>query len=191
MTYRTSNFKLEQIHGKAPDSTSGEALLRNYIFGVRLLRINHTQNKKTYIRIIGYEVPIYSRGQHRDECIDLLGYDEQYQPWIVELKQEKASDSLGEVVAQVTRYAEAFDNGIGQAVQEEVRERLLWPSFSFKGKAKRMILASRTFFIGRNETPKNSKDILFCSFSRIKDEASLMNSSRDEIGLKIERLTRA
>jgi len=189
MTYRTSNFKLEQIHGRVPSKSSYEAELRNFIFGTRILRINHSENNKIDIRIIGYEVPIYSRGKRRDECIDLLGYDKQYRPWIIELKQGKATDSLNDVVAQVNRYAEAFDSGIRQAVQKELRDRLLWPEFLFNGKAKRMILAHRIVFSSWNDDSDSFANVYFCSFSRVKDESTLMKAPRDSISLKIERLT--
>ena len=99
--YRKSDFKIEQIHGLPPSKSSHEARIRNYIFGARSLIINHTRDNKTNIRIIGYEVPIYSRGKKRDECIDLVGYDEFFHPWIIELKIGKSSELLDDVVSQV------------------------------------------------------------------------------------------
>jgi hypothetical protein len=187
MTYRESDFKIEQIHGKTPSESSLEAHIRNYIFGARSLAINHTRDNKTNIRVIGYEVPIYARGKKRDECIDLVGYDESYCPWIIELKTGKSSELLDNVVSQVNRYALAFEEGIRKFVQEEFRARLLWPSFSFNGDAHRMILADRSFYADRTNRPENSGDIIFCSFSRCPDEKTLLKDPRPIIQLKVEK----
>ena len=187
VNYRTSDFKIEQIHGKIPYRSSPEARIRNYVFGARSLLINHTKDRKTNIRTIGYEVPIYARGKKRDECIDLLGYDQIFHPWIIELKIGKSSESLNDVVSQVDRYARAFEEGIREHVQEEFRERLLWPSFSFNGAVKRMILADRTFYAERTNRPENSDHIIFCSFSRYTDEKTLLKSPRPVINLRIEK----
>jgi len=185
--YRKSDFKIEQIHGKNPSKYSHEACIRNYIFGARSLLINHTRDNKTNIRIIGYEVPIYARGKKRDECIDLVGYDESFHPWIIELKIGKSSELLDDVVSQVNRYANAFDEGIRGPVQDEVRTRLLWPTFSFEGRVNRMILADRSFFAGRKERPKNSDDIVFCSFSGYINEKTLLEIPRPMVKLKVEK----
>lgn len=185
--YRKLDFKIEQIHGKIPSKSSREACIRNYIFGARSLLINHTKNKKTNIRIIGYEVPIYARGKKRDECIDLVGYDESFHPWIIELKIGKSSELLDDVVSQVNRYASAFDEGIRGPIQDEVRARLLWPIFSFEGAVNRMILADRSFFAGHKEHPENSDDIVFCSFSRYTDEMTLLETPRSMVKLKVEK----
>jgi len=185
--YRKFDFKIEQMHGKSPSKSSREACIRNYIFGARSLLINQTKDNKIIIRIIGYEVPIYARGKKRDECIDLVGFDESYRPWIIELKVGKSSELLDDVVSQVNRYAKAFDEGIRGPVQDEVRARLLWPSFSFEGAVNRMILSDRSFFAGRKERPEDSDDIIFCSFSGYIDEKTLMETPRPMVKLKIEK----
>jgi len=184
--YRKSDFKIEQIHGKNPSESSHEARIRNYIFGARSLLINHTGDNKTNIRIIGYEVPIYSREKKRDECIDLVGYDESFHPWIIELKIGESSERLADVVSQVNRYANDFDEGIRVPVQDEVRARLLWPTFSFEGRANRMILADRSF-AGHKENLKTSDDIVLCSFSRYANESSLLKTPRPIVTLKVEK----
>jgi len=190
--YRKSDFKIEQIHGKPPVKSSHEARIRNYIFGARSLIINHPRNNTTSIRTIGYEVPIYARGKKRDECIDLVGYDEFFHPWIIELKIGKSSEMLDDVVSQVNRYMIAFKEGIREPVQEEYRTRLLWPSFSFNGDVHGMILADRSFYADRSNRQENSDGIIFCSFSGYADEKTLLKFPRSIVKLKVEKmLTRA
>src|SRR5208282_1707751 len=47
-------------------------------------------------RIVGYEVPLWKRGNNRDQCMDLLGYDCMYKPWIIELKTGNSTDRLND-----------------------------------------------------------------------------------------------
>ena len=185
--YRKSNFKIEQIHGKPPSKNSHEARIRNYIFGSRMLLIKHSRTHETRIRVIGYEVPIYARGKKRDECIDLLGYDADFQPWIIELKIGKSAEQLNDVVSQVNRYSTAFAEGIKKSVEIEIQSRLLWGSFKFSGAVNKMILADRSFFKNCKDKPENADDIAFCSFSGYTDEKTLLDTPRTEIILKIEK----
>lgn len=189
--YRKSNFRIEQIHGKPPSKTSHEARIRNYIFGSRILLIKHSRTHETRIRVIGYEVPIYARGKKRDECIDLLGYDADFQPWIIELKIGKSAEQLNDVVSQVNRYSTAFAEGIKKSVEIEIQSRLLWRSFKFSGAVNKMILADRSFFKNYKDKPENADDIAFCSFSCYTNEKTLLDTPRSEIRLKVEkRLTK-
>ena len=185
--YRTSDFKLGSVHGKSPTGRCREAQLRNHIFGTGNLLIEGSKKLVTRIRIVGYEVPIWSRGKSRDECIDLLGYDEAFKPWIIELKRAKSSEKLVDVFAQVDRYVKAFDQGIKSAVQDEIRQRFLWQTFCFGSETSKMILADRTFFKNQKTVSAMRSDILLCSFARCSDENSLLKEPRTEIRLKIER----
>lgn len=117
----------------------------------------------------------------------MLGYDQSFCPWIIELKIGRSSESLEDVIFQVDRYVSAFEEGIRKNVQEEFRERLLWPSFSFNGAVNRMILADRTFYAERTSRPDSSNHIMFCSFSRYTNEESLLKSPRPVVNLRIEK----
>ena len=185
--YRTSEFKLGSIHGKSPTDRCREAQLRNHIFGTGNLVIDGGAKLKTRIRIVGYEVPIWRRGKSRDECIDLLGYDETFKPWIIELKRAKSSEKLADVFTQVDRYVKAFDEGIRNAVQDEIRLRFLWQDFCFGSETGKMILADRYFFKNQKTVLVGRSDVLLCSFARYSDEDSLLKSPRNEIRLKIEK----
>lgn len=187
--YRTKHFKLGSIHGRSPTDGCREALLRNYIFGAGNLVIVQRGNTRINIRIVGYEIPIWSRGRNRDECIDLLGYDETFRPWIIELKKAASTEKLDEVFTQVDRYFKAFEEGIREAVQTEIQQRFLWPQFSFKAEAAgKVILADRSFFKRQKEDSYGRKDILRCSFARCKDEKTLLGMPRAEISLRVERV---
>lgn len=183
--YRKENFKLEQIHGRTPSESSIEARIRNYLFSVKLLVINYTNVDTDTIRIVGYEVPIYSRGNKRDECIDLLGYDSNYHPWLIELKASTSNEKIADIVTQLNRYMNAFEEGIREPVQNEIRERLLWPSFSFQGDARMMILAERSFFSRRSKDLRSNSDCTFCSFSKCTNETTMLESPRANVRLKI------
>ena len=185
--YRKSDFKLGSIHGKNPTDKCREAQLRNYLFGAGNLVIVKSADNKIAIRLVGYEIPIWARGKSRDECIDLLGYDDTHRPWVIELKQASSSEKLVEVIDQVNRYAKAFDEGIRDAVQCELRQRFLWPDFQFTAEACKMILAHRSFFSKQKEDHVAGDDILLCSFARYEDESSLLSGPRTNVLLKIER----
>lgn len=194
--YRKKNFKIAQLHGKHLDSKSPsrEASLRNSLYHAGILCIPKSSNEFKKIRLVGYEVPILeAKTGSRVECIDLLGYDQDHMPWIIELKKGKANDSLDSVVAQINRYAKVFEEGVRSPIQDEIRERFLWTDFCFSEGLGKMILAHQEFFKDRKkgDTLEDLKatrnDITFASFAGGKKEASIISNLSDEIPLKIER----
>jgi hypothetical protein len=186
--YRQSDFKLEQIHGRHPAESCREARIRNYLFGVRVLLVNHTRDEQTRIRIVGYEVPIYARGKKRDQCIDLVGYDARFRPWIIELKKAESSEPPEQAVLQVNRYARAFEEGIRGPLQNEICERMLWAAFEFEGPPMRMVLADRSLYAEPTWHAADAEGIVFCSFAGYDDEGSLMRSPRAAVKLKIQKV---
>jgi hypothetical protein len=146
------------------------AVVRNYLYGAGVLVINHSATYRVQLRVIGYEIPIYSRGKSRDECIDLLAYDASLSPWVIELKKSDSHEQICDVVDQLKRYTEAFERGIRENIQSEIRERYLWPKFKFSGKAKGMILADRAFFKNQKQPHQSRNGVLFCSFARFATE---------------------
>jgi len=184
--YRKSDFKIGCVHGRAPTSGSREAQIRNHLYLVGTLTVHHTRLTATQIRIVGYEVPLWQRGHNRDECMDLLGYDATYKPWIIELKQGSSTCKLHEVVSQIDRYAQTFEEGVRSPIEEEIRRTFLWPEFHFSGDVGKMILADRMFFEWQQPLSAPRDDILFCSFARCPSEETLLKSRPAEIGLKVE-----
>jgi hypothetical protein len=186
--HRQSDFKIGQMHGRIPTEDCREAQIRNHLYLAGILTIHHTHMRKTRIRLVGYEVPLWKRGNRRDECIDLLGYDGDHRPWIIELKQADSNDKLSQVVAQLDGYAEAFKMGIRDQIEREVRQRFLWPDFRFAAGLGKMILADRRFFPKQQLLSPQREDILLCSYSKCPSEVTLLKGHPSEVGLKIEDL---
>ena len=101
---RTKDFRIGCFHGKPdPEDGSIEARLRNELFLIGMLRMQITRAESRSIRLVAYELPLQT-GRPRGQCIDLLGYDENKVPWIIELKKSTSRERLGEVVKQIRRY---------------------------------------------------------------------------------------
>lgn len=185
--YRTENFKLGQVHGVVPKESSREAQVRNYLYGVGNLISHKKSTDRLKIRLVGYEVPIWNRGNKRDECIDLIGYDQNYKPWLIELKKAKSKESLDEALAQISRYAEHFEEGIRGHVEREIGERFLWSAFRFSPGLGKMILADRKFFKDNGKTSNSHPDVTIASFAWITNEKTLLSKNANgEIQLKIK-----
>ena len=182
---RKKDFKIGCVHGKLdPDDRSTEAILRTQLFLIGMLRVEITRNQSIDIRIVAYEMPLET-GQSRGQCIDLLGYDQNKRPWIVELKKTTSKESIGQIIEQINRYESLFQEIRGY-VQDEIRNKFHWNDFTFSGETGRIILAGRDFFQGENLESYESLDIYCCSFSRIQDEirdgkVSLLEKNRHGI----------
>ncbi len=179
--YRQVDFRLGSVHGKIPHASSIEAQVRNHLYNVGMIILRHKTGRFTKIRLVGYEVPIWNRGKSRDECIDLLGYDEAFRPWIIELKKAASIEKVPKVVSQVNRYAEAFQE-IKTPIQAEIRERFFWPDFTFNGEIGKIILADRAFY-NQKEIPVRNTDINFCYFAR-RNEKSLLKGFQNKIEVR-------
>jgi len=198
---RTKNFKIGCFHGKLnPESQRCEATLRNHIFLIGSLKINETQTRSTRIRLIAYEFPL-EHDNPRGRCIDLLGYDEEMHPWIVELKKTASNDPIKKVIDQVNGYGEMFLK-VMPHVEEEVRRVFLWNDFHFVGEPKKMILSGRDFYMHGNhhgDIPSHHvSGIYCCSFANIDSElnddgaVTLLDRNRSGVvSLKIENRPRA
>ena len=143
---RKHTLKIGQVHGKlTPESEDAEQKMRNDLFLAGRLEIVTSREEQTMLRIIGYEIPMALDGPARRNCADLLAYDREYRPYLVELKRANANDKADEVIRQVQRYVQMFD-AVRNEVQQEVREAFLWPEFSFCGPVQQVILAPQSFY---------------------------------------------
>jgi hypothetical protein len=168
---RHEGFRIGRIHGKLlSERGDDEAALRNAIFLQGNLQIEVSRERSIAIHLIGYEIPLEKR--HRGKSIDLLGYDEQHNPVIVELKQGSSTESLEKVVKQINGYEELF-LGIRSKIENELRSAYLWKDFMFGSTVKKVILASREFYAKDNIFPKDldAHGILCCSFARVRSGA--------------------
>jgi ribonuclease J len=173
---RKHTFKIGQVHGKlTPDCEDAEQKMRNDLFLAGRLEIVTSRKEQKMLRIIGYEIPLVLDGPARRNCADLLAYDQEYRPYLVELKRGDASDKPDEVIRQVQRYAQMFDT-IRTEVQKEVREVFLWPKFSFCGPVQQVILAPKSFYTRYKKEwiqKAESTGILLCYFPGRRDMSQI------------------
>jgi hypothetical protein len=169
---RTEGFRIGCVHGKlVPDEKSVEAHLRNGLFLIGMLEAQLTRSKFEKIRLVAYEIPLMGK-QARGECIDLLGYDSNKVPWIIELKKSDSNEKLPKVADQVLRYKKRFEK-VREGVEKEIRDKYFWPEFGFSEGTKTMILAPRSFY--KDQPPKTcekikAERIYCCSLAGIREE---------------------
>lgn len=167
-SWRKDNFLIGTVHSNLNvDKRSKENKLRNDLFLIGMLRLFYSRNNYHYIRLVSYEMPLKSV-QPRDKCIDLLGYDRDKTPWIIELKSSDSSEKIEEVIQQINGYEKDFKK-VRPCVEKEIRDKYLWPDFTFSDEIGKIILVHRTYY-ERNPIKKyRDCDIKFCSFAKIKD----------------------
>ena len=183
MMARTENFKLGCFHGKLnPDNLTSEAKLRNDLFLIGSLRLNITENDVKYIRLIGYEVPLKS-GASRVNCLDLLGYDQNHIPYIIELKKDSSTDSINKIIKQVNGYEHMF-NDVSYFIEKEFKSKFHWDEFSFNSAPIKIILAHRTYFENKVIDKKNIDDRTYiCSFSGLRKISKVDKKGKENITL--------
>lgn len=156
--YRTTNYKLFRIHGRLkPEKDSYEAKLRNDLYMVGSLKINTGLSADNFrmVRLIGYEVPLYNN-QPRNKCIDLLGYDEDHNLYIIELKINLAMKPK-DVSDQLQRYYLELMN-VRESIAQEISHDLHIEDFKLTHKMFKIALVPKDF-------PKEQWDenVLVCS----------------------------
>ncbi|MBN2437345.1 MAG: hypothetical protein JXL20_01965 [Deltaproteobacteria bacterium] len=188
---RQAGFRIGTVHGRlSAQKQDSEAQLRNELYLIGMLKIEMTQQTSTDIRLVAYEMPLEA-GQPRGSCIDLFGYDQDHNPWLIELKASDSNENMADIVEQINRYARSFES-IKAAVQAEVCARYHWNGFHFGKETHHMILAGREFWVRRSGTIQWPEKIYCCSFARIQSECNeervvlLEKNTSGWVGLKIE-----
>lgn len=194
---RTKNFKIGTFHGKLnPEKLDSEAKIRNDLYLIGALQLNFSNKDKRKIRLLGYEVPL-KKGTKRGECIDLLGFDDQWHPYIIELKTSNTSDRVEKIIKQINKYEDLFKNCM-KNIAREVQNKFHWKDFKFSPEIKKIVLIPRKFYNSEKNkfALKKYKDssIFLCSFSRLKDikdkngnfKILKLRSSYGFVALKIE-----
>jgi hypothetical protein len=193
---RKKNFKIGCFHGKLnPKDASSEAKLRNDLYLIGMLYLNITRTNVRKIRLIGYEVPLVE-GQKRGQCIDLLGYDQEYDPYIIELKKKDSKEDLAKIIKQISKYEEYFQNS-KHYIEEEIQNKFHWPDFRFSDEPRKIILTDRSYFKGRAIAEYRSyisSALYICSIAKVKsindtDENLVLLEklgSKGYVNLKIE-----
>jgi hypothetical protein len=190
MNIRKKDFKIGTFHGTLnPEKSSKEAKLRNalYLIGNLYLPISRTEGVS--IRIIGYEIPIENRGKR----IDLIGYDKDKNPWVIELKSHDSKEKISDIILQINGYETILTNHL-TTIEEEFADKYFF-IIKLTSNIKKMILAPREFFVGQEKKSYPKMDeVVLCSIAKIKEVFDSFDnftldsklSSFDKITLKIE-----
>jgi len=180
---RSKDFKIGCFHGKLiPEDGSIEATLRNELFLIGMLKIAVTRSDSRDIRLVAYEVPLQT-GQSRGRCIDLLGYDQDKTPWIIELKKADSNEKLNQVIEQVFSYDSLFRK-VRKNIEHEVQEKYHWSEFKFSKDTQKVILAHRKYFQGTSLKNHNGLGVYCCSFSDIRANSEQGISLLEKFGSK-------
>lgn len=174
MNVRKENFKLGEFHGKLnPSKSDCEAKLRNDIFLIGQIGLVFSLKTTTRVRIIAKEMPL-QENINRGNCIDLFGIDNDWKPYIIELKLVENTEKLSEAIKQVNKYCDLF----GQAkdfIETEIKEKLFYKDFKFSSVPKKIILSEKEYFGDLKSYTRysnNQDNLLMCSFyktAQIKD----------------------
>lgn len=188
---RSKDFKIGCFHGKlVPEDGSIEAILRNELFLIGMLKMEITRSQSKNIRLVAYEIPLQT-GQARGRCIDLLGYDQDKVPWIIELKKADSNEKLNQAIEQILDYESLFRE-VRNSLEHEIQEKYHWSEFRFTGNTQKMILAHRKYFKGISPKNYTALGVYCCSFSYIgannEQGISLLEKfgSKGFVRLKIE-----
>jgi hypothetical protein len=143
---RFKDYKLGCLHGKlhAEDEKS-EAHIQRTVFLSQRIRVWRKRDLAPIIRIFAYEIPLenYRRGR----CIDLMGYDEKHNLYIIELKKKESNEKVDKVIRQINNYADSVCE-ILPHIEKEFEAAFFFPiKFS---SIKKMIIAPREFYEGQN-----------------------------------------
>ena len=180
---RRSDFKIGTFHGKQlPGKDSRECKIQREVYLVGNLRMNLSRTCRRDVRIIAYEVPLGKKSRR----IDLIGYDDAFNIFLIEVKRKDNRETLHEkVVAQIDEYAEVFHK-----IRKDF-EKEFSTIFFFRPRFRniiKVVLAPREYYRqngGENElfATRRNGDVLFGYFGRIpKDgEKDLVKSSRNRV----------
>ena len=179
---RRGGFRIGVLHGKQlAGKDDREYKIQREVYLVGNLRMNVSKTRKVEVRIIAYEVPLGKT--NRSYSVDLIGYDQEFNIYLIEVKRENNRETLQkDVVEQINSYYEMFRK-IKSEFEKEFAERFLFP-VRFKSIVK-VILAPRQYYQqnGReNESlaRRNDGDVLFGYFGNIarRGETDLVRPSK-------------
>ncbi|HQG93090.1 MAG TPA: hypothetical protein PLN27_15650 [Acidobacteriota bacterium] len=167
-TPRQTGFRIGCFHGKlTAEKQDSEAQLRNELYLIGMLEIELSRKESIQIRLVAYEMPLHA-GKTRGRCIDLFGYDQDFKPWIIELKGQDSNESIPKIAGQINGYAEHFVD-IRESVRKEIQQKFHWKDFRFQGQAGKIILASREYWARQAKDKDWPEGIYCCSFSHIRE----------------------
>jgi len=187
---RQDNFKIGTFHGTlTPTNSSKEAKFRNVLYLIGNLVIQVKNDLLINIRLIGYEIPL----GNREERIDLLGYDSEKNPYIIELKTDSSTEKLPDIINQINNYSRIFPS-IVPFIEDEFYNKFFF-NLKFTNDIRKIILAPREFFqtIKDKSIYPSVDEVMLCSISKVKtvfDEKKLIIEDKlaqyETITLKVE-----
>jgi hypothetical protein len=190
---RTHGFKIGVYHGKTlPEDDKREYKIQRDLFLIGKVKLNFSKENTIKVKIFAYEVPI-EEGASRVKCIDLLGYDKDFNIYIFELKRTQG-DPLEKVVNQINDYSKKIIKKLDQ-IESEFKDAFLFQNISFnKACIKKIILAPREYYtqpVNKTYIKKciRENDILLGYFGGIakNNETKLRRSGIECININFQR----
>ncbi len=141
---RRENFRFGCFHGKpVAEKIESEANIQRVLFLNKQLRIVRSKTNISMINLFGYEIPL-EQGNSRGKCVDLMGYDKEYNLFLIELKKDKTSEKMSKIIEQINGYADSV-KVIREAIEAEF-EKTFFFKIKFSLMIKKVILAPREFY---------------------------------------------
>ncbi len=157
---RTKNFKLGQLHGRLQaQNVQSEAHIQRTVFLSQKVRIWLKRDKVIDIRIFGYEVPLEAN-KSRGRCVDLMGYDKNFNLYLIELKKKESSEKIVKILKQIADYGNMVKQLLPHLEKEFCKEFFFPVKFK---KIKDILLAPREFYTPRRNDLID-ESIYYCYF---------------------------
>jgi len=172
MELRKKDFRLGKIHGKtSPQKKLSEATVqRNLFLGQRITFVRKRDGRSNpVVRIFAYEVPLekVSRGR----CIDLLGYDQDKNLYIFELKNKNSTEKLSKVNSQIKDYANTLIK-IKEDIEREFNEEFFFTNIEFK-EIRKIVVDPREFYKANGDDYKGDIEYLYYADGSIFGKADI------------------
>lgn len=168
--YRIGNYRGKILY----EDDKREYKIQRDLYLIGKVRLIFPNSNKIDVRLFAYEVPLCQEPS-RGKCIDLLGYDKDFNIYIFELKRADNSEVLPKVIDQINDYCDKLKQILSH-VEREFLEAFLLKNITFgKKRIKKIILAPRRYYEKQSNFNKKygeeyQGDILFGFFGRISDK---------------------
>lgn len=140
---RTKDFRLGCFHGKpVAEKHDSEAHIQRVLFLNKGLLIVRSKTNISEINLFGYEIPL-EQGSSRGKCVDLMGYDQKHNLYLIELKKGKTSEKMPKIIEQINAYAVSLRE-ILLCIEVEFEKAFFLP-IKFHS-IKKVVLAPREFY---------------------------------------------
>lgn len=140
---RKDNFKLGRLHGRvAAQKKQAETHIQRILFLNQRLSIVRSRKDSCEIKLFGYEIPL-EHGCSRVRCIDLMGYDQDHNLYLIELKRGRTSEQMPKIIRQINDYADMVRD-ILPNIEQDFKRTFFLP-IRFRS-IRKVVLAPREFY---------------------------------------------